>query len=530
MISAATVFVVVALIVFEVLQLYLLYDRKRIQLDENAQRVIEKIAFVHEKQEDYKRFQKIIDRDFSEQYKKILESEFAEIISTEQKVSIRDTNIYVNGRIEPYLIVRGSAKDSLSGIQTEQTTLIKDVRQLRDLFISIDEGNENQKQGKFEVKLNQKLLQQIFKKAKFVNELMLQAFKDNVYSSHEKRIDLLLLDSIIGMELRNADLPQKYSFLIVDAQGKPLAFQNTTRSYQMTMNLDLASKTRLYPNDLINEDLSLCLIFPKERAYILKEMEAYIILTILLFIMLIYAFALMYKTILEQRKIAEMKTDFISNMTHEFKTPISTISLACEAMTDKDMVSAPLGGQIEPYVRMISEENKKLEALVEGILQSATLNKNQIELKKEGVDLVRLLDQLTETMSLRLPSDGRIEKSVKGEPRHIIADAFHTTNLFTNLIDNAIKYRSEKLLVQIEIIFHNKSTVVCVKDNGIGIHKDEYRKIFEKLYRIPTGNIHNVKGFGLGLNYVKVICDEHGWDIKVSNHGGKGSIFTLTIK
>lgn len=518
------------MVLFEVIQLIQLYDRKREQLDENAKRSIEKIAFVHEKGEDFKRFQQIIDKDFSSLYKKILENEFTEILSSEQKVSIQDTSLIQNGKIVPYLIVRGTAKDSLSGVQTEQTTLIKDVRQLRDFFKDPNSSSKKSEGNNIAIHLDQKLLQNVFKKAKFVNELMLQAFKENVYKSPNQRLDIGLLDSVIGNELLKQDLPKNYSFAIMSENGEILNFTKKSRFYNRNINKSNSMSTKLYPTDIINEELTLYLSFPRERAYLLKEMESYIILTGILILLMIATLIFMYKTIVQQRKISEMKTDFISNMTHEFKTPISTISLACEALNDKDVVSNSISATISPFVKMISEENNRLGNLVESILQSAVINKGEIEFKKETVDLILIINNLLKSTVFRMPNNGEIIKKINGTPRTIIADSLHTSNLIANLLDNAIKYSNEVPRIEMNITYNTKTIVLSVKDNGIGIDKQYLPKIFDKLYRIPKGNVHNVKGFGLGLNYVKAICDAHGWEINVSSELGIGTEFKIIIK
>ena len=181
---------VIALLIIEVFQMLQLYDRKTIQLKNNISRCLEKIAFKHEKAEDYKQYMQIVNRDFSGQYRDIIKQEFKNLLPTQESISIQDTNILVRGKIEPYIIIRGKAVDSLSGVSSEQRSMIRDVRQLRELFTHSRNGVMHQDSSELSIQIDQKLMQQIFKKAKFVNELMLQAFKENVYHAPKERIDI----------------------------------------------------------------------------------------------------------------------------------------------------------------------------------------------------------------------------------------------------------------------------------------------------------------------------------------------------
>jgi two-component system phosphate regulon sensor histidine kinase PhoR len=217
-------------------------------------------------------------------------------------------------------------------------------------------------------------------------------------------------------------------------------------------------------------------------------------------------------------------------MTHEFKTPISTISLACEAMNDADMMSDNVES-VKPYVKMIQDENKRLSLLVEQILQSAVLDRGELTLKKEKVLVNEILHEVALHARLRIKSMGGI--LLLDIPTNLIeieADKMHFTNLITNLVDNGIKYSegAPDILIQMKKV--DDQYVISVSDKGIGMKKEHLSKIFDKLYRIPTGNLHNVKGFGLGLSYVKAIAELHKWNITVQSEVGKGTTFNLKIK
>ncbi|MFM1808777.1 MAG: hypothetical protein RLZZ382_2 [Bacteroidota bacterium] len=514
---------------YEVFQLIQLYTQKKTSFNNEAVRAVEKIGYIHEKLVDNQRYNAIIRQDFSAQYKKIIEREFEGMLASNQQISIKDTSIVINNRIEPYLVIKGSTRDTLSGVRTEQTTLIKDVRQLQD-FVSSSKNGSTQVSENITIHLNQKLLQHIFKKAKFMNELMLQAFKENVYNKPQQRINLALLDSVILTELKRQDLPKKYQFTITLEEGTPLTFNDLNEAYTTKKQHVKGFSTVLFPTDKINEKLYLTIYFPKERSFLLKGMKSYFIITGLLGFLMISTLFFLIRTIKEQKEVSEIKSNFNSNMTHEFKTPISTISLACQALSDKDVVSHPTTQEISPYIKMIEEENKRLGNLVEGILQSALISKGDLVLNKEAVNLYEIIQKQVEIATFKKTNRPTILIEQKGDPIELIADKLHLTNLIANLLDNACKYSPQSPIINILISYQNNNIHLFVKDQGIGIPKEYLPKIFDNLYRVPTGDIHNVKGFGLGLSYVKAISDAHGWKIHVESEVGKGTVFELIFK
>jgi two-component system phosphate regulon sensor histidine kinase PhoR len=360
--------------------------------------------------------------------------------------------------------------------------------------------------------------------------MMVEAFRNNVYEAASKRVDPAFLDSVIRTELGNDDLPKKYKFMVADEFGEPIKFAHAPSTYSSKLDTLKTGKTILFPSNILDDDLYLHVWFPEKNAFLFTEMWGPLVISLTLMMLIIVALMFMFKTILTQNKLSEMKNDFISNMTHEFKTPISTISLACEAMEDDDMVSGG-AADMKPYVRMISDENKRLGVLVERILQSAVTDKGQLKLNKESIILQEVIHDVAQNAKLRIQnSGGKIVLELPSELITVDADKMHLTNLISNLVDNAIKYSEKNPQVQIKLGVENKKVLLSVKDAGIGIKKEHLNKIFDKLFRVPTGNLHNVKGFGLGLSYVKAIADLHGWTIGVKSKFGEGSEFTLTIQ
>ena len=223
-----------------------------------------------------------------------------------------------------------------------------------------------------------------------------------------------------------------------------------------------------------------------------------------------------------------MKNDFINNMTHEFKTPISTIALACEALKDNDIKKSDI--IYNNYIGVINEENSRLGKMAEQILQTAVTEKGQLKLKIAQVDMHDIISQAVKSKIIAADEKGgNIEMQLKATKPVLNGDKVHLTNVIVNLIDNAIKYNLNKPHIIINTVNNNGSLLIRVQDNGIGISKSNQKKIFEKLYRVPTGNVHNFKGFGLGLSYVKATMELHNGNISVDSEPGKGSTFTLKL-
>ena len=252
--------------------------------------------------------------------------------------------------------------------------------------------------------------------------------------------------------------------------------------------------------------------------------------SIIVIVLVLIAFVFMFKTIIEQRRLSELKAGFISNMTHEFKTPISTIALACEAMEDSDVNNGKDNSSVLPFIDMIRQENRRLEILVESILESAALEKQNIQWGKEEVNLSEVADKVIENTLFRVGKENcSILLSKPEEPIILLCERLHLRNLLSNIIDNAVKYSIGRASVEVDIKQNQKSIVLSISDSGIGIKKEHIDKIFDKLYRVPTGDIHNVKGFGLGLNYVQRICEGYQWNIKVKSKYGVGTTFVITM-
>jgi len=245
-------------------------------------------------------------------------------------------------------------------------------------------------------------------------------------------------------------------------------------------------------------------------------------------IAIIVVFFYAIRTIISQKEVSEIKNDFINNMTHELKTPISTISLACEALSDSSIAQEP--GISSRYIHMINDENKRLGLLVENVLQSAILDRGAFKLKLEVLDIHQLIASAVNKLEMQVNKrGGQISCNLVADKFNLSLDKVHIGNVVSNLIDNAIKYSEDEPKINITTASQANNFKLTVTDNGIGITLENQKKIFDKLYRVPTGNLHNTKGFGLGLSYVKMIVEKHNGTVFVNSSANKGSTFTIEL-
>lgn len=255
----------------------------------------------------------------------------------------------------------------------------------------------------------------------------------------------------------------------------------------------------------------------------------WIIIGAALFMMIIIAaFYVTVRSLLNQKKLSEIKSDFINNMTHEFKTPLATISLAVDALKNEKVLASP--EKLEYFRSIIKEENVRMNKHVETILQAALMDRQELKLNQEPVHMHEMLAQVLETYQLQLESkNGEVQTLFNAKNDLVSVDEVHFGNLLSNLIDNAIKYSNDTILIKVSTHSTSKQLIIRIEDNGIGMSKETVKRIFEKFYRAHTGNLHNVKGFGLGMSYVKTVIDAHKGKMRVESTLGKGSIFTIEI-
>jgi two-component system phosphate regulon sensor histidine kinase PhoR len=299
-----------------------------------------------------------------------------------------------------------------------------------------------------------------------------------------------------------------------------------------------ANLSYIYPiesmSGSIGENLSpreiLWVIVPNSSGVVLKELRWRIFIAGIFTLIIFAAFYLTVNAMLRQKKLSEIKNDFINNMTHEFKTPLATISLAVDAMKNEKVLSDR--EKMNYFSSIIKEENQRMNRQVETILKAALLEKQEVNLLLKPTHVHDVIKDIADNFTLQLnDKKGRVELDLEATNDLIEADEVHFPNLINNLVDNSVKYSKDNVPPEIKISTqaNGKNMTIKLEDNGIGMTKETVKKIFEKFYRAHTGNVHNVKGFGLGLSYVKTMVDAHGGHIKVDSMLGKGSIFTLEL-
>ena len=304
------------------------------------------------------------------------------------------------------------------------------------------------------------------------------------------------LDSLLSLELSNKGIDIQYFYGVLDQDSDTLVYVQQADATQELLQSDL--RVTLFPNDIIGNINYLIVHFPEQQLYLIRKTWVTLIMALILILIVVLCFAYAIFTIIRQKKLSSVKNDFINNMTHEFKTPISTISLATEALQDPGVAQS--SGVRERYLKIIDTENQRLSRQVEKVLQIASLEKEDFELKIEKVDVHKTIEKALQNIALQVEKKGgRITTDFKANEKLIPADEHHLTNIIYNLLDNANKYSTKPPQISITTTDHaGKGILIRIIDNGIGMTKEVINRIFDKFYRKPTGNLHDVKGFGLG--------------------------------
>lgn len=365
-----------------------------------------------------------------------------------------------------------------------------------------------------------------FNRSRIINDLFDDMFSNRYALQISAEETTKTLDSLLGNELQGHGIKTKYEFGVFNPVMNTLTSEKTGE-YSNSL-LQSPYFFSLFPNDIFLNPDYLLLYFPDQQKYIFSQMNAMLATSTLLIFIIISSFAFTILTVIRQKKLSIMKNDFINNMTHELKTPISTISLACQALSDKDVQKSE--DLYQSYINVIDDENKRLGHMTEKVLQTALIEKGRINLNKTGMDVHELILDTIRKIGLQVEArSGTINTDLQAAYPFLKADKVHLANVFFNLLDNANKYTPVNPRIRVSTENSSHGILVHVEDSGIGISRANQKKIFDNLYRISTGNIHDVKGFGLGLSYVKAIVEKHGGWVTVSSEPKKGSRFTVFI-
>lgn len=324
----------------------------------------------------------------------------------------------------------------------------------------------------------------------------------------------------------------KFEFAISDVEGD---YEFYSPGYEQEFWDTINNKRNYYAilRDTDNLALSetnelLIIIVPDVEKQVWASLRWILVGAITFMLIIIAAFYVTVKTLLNQKKLSQIKSDFINNMTHEFKTPLATISLAVDALRTPKVQANPEKGAY--FTNIIKEENIRMNKHVETILQAAFLEKQELNLNLSKISVHEMIQEVASTFELQLnDKNGKIEFLLNASNYFISGDEAHFRNMISNLIDNAIKYSQVPVHVKISTHSTKNHLVIRIEDNGIGMSKESVKRVFEKFYRAHTGNLHNVKGFGLGMSYVKTVIDAHKGKIKVDSTLGKGTSFTIEV-
>ena len=400
--------------------------------------------------------------------------------------------------------------ETINGIYQSQTEIYQKTE--RKLFNSNVLRGQPSKDAIIRASEEQQKNQQIRRQynSGLLNEVLYDM--ENIFTLQpiEERVDFSTLDDYINIELASNGLDIPYIFMVINKDGRTI-FQNKNFDRQPKVT-DLVTQV-LFPSDPPSRRNYLRIYFPTKMDYITSSVT-FFVPSVLFSLILLLTFTFTIYTIFRQKKLSEMKTDFINNMTHELKTPVSTISLAAQMLKDSEMKKNP---DVYRHISgVINDETRRLGFLVEKVLQISLFEKQKATLKLKEIDANDLLVSIVNTFALKVEKfGGNIDIDLGAEESIIYADEMHITNVLFNLLDNALKYRRNDVALQLmaRTSNNNNKLYISIEDNGIGIKKEHLKKIFERFYRVPTGNIHNVKGFGLGLAYVRKIIEEHGGSI-----------------
>ena len=352
---------------------------------------------------------------------------------------------------------------------------------------------------------------------------------DILYQTNEKplaeRIDFSLMDHDLRTSLKRNGIDIDYHFYVTTSDGREIY----RCSDYTAEGEDFTYKQVLYPNDTQAQMGLLYIHFPEMQKYIFSSVR-FIIPAIVFTLVLLIAFIFTIYTIFRQKRLTEIKNDFINNMTHEFKTPISTISLAAQMLGDGSVTKSE--SMLKHLSGIIVDETKRLRFQVEKVLQMSMFEKKADTFKRKELDANRVIQDIVTTFRLKVETaGGTIDAHVEAAKDMVFVDEMHFTNVVFNLMDNAIKYKHPDRPLQLRVSTESTDSryIIRVADNGIGIMKEDLKKIFEKFYRVHTGNRHDVKGFGLGLAYVKNVVTALGGDIHAESEYGRGTTFIISL-
>ncbi len=443
-------------------------------------------------------------------------------------------NINILGELEQFFAYMSPEQASKLFTPDEMQVLLQEKeRQLKYLSELEDtqKALQNSKRSNFstvisEINLSEDAIDKI-RKANLKIELANQTLEEITAGQQAilDRLDTAEVRKIIRGHLLEKGILESFEIGLLKDDGLFLPIGPVAEQFTLVQK---GIQAKLFPNDIIGRNNYLYIYFPEKGSYVIRQVWLPLSSSLVFIGVIIFCFIYAIKVIIRQKALSDTKNDFINNMTHEFKTPLATVSLAVEALQDPELSAQDKFRS--RYLGIIKDENKRLVAQVENVLQAAALDKKDFKLNIETLNLSEILENTVDHFELLIEKRGGsiifenqlINPTIEG-------DAFHLSHIFNNLLDNANKYSPDEPDIHILAKETSDEFFIQIRDSGIGMSKDSQRKIFDKFYRVPTGNVHDVKGFGLGLSYVKTMLEAHKGDITVSSELGKGSIFTINL-
>lgn len=442
--------------------------------------------------------------------------------NSKQKMKIGHT---ANGmEQEIYVSISGTFSDQSNGQLSGTITSHSKLNYLDATASSCFRPSKDISETYYNIQQKMHLKRQL--KGMNIREMLVKMDTDLASMPIEERLDTALLHYLLAKEFKNAGIDAPFYYSVVNAQNDVI-FLNSNHSIEDNTSL---FKKALFPRDgnYYNTQTNyVCVYFPTKKEIIFKSMKM-AIPSFLLTFMLVITFICTIYVIFRQKRLSEIKNDFINNMTHELKTPISTISLASQMLNDQGVAKTPK--TLSHISGVIVDETKRLSFQVEKVLQMAIFDRDSSRMKCEELDMNDLIQNVVSNFSIKVTNNGgSISTDLNAGKTLVNADKLHLSNVLFNLLDNAHKYKKDEPHITIKTWNDKQKIFIAVIDNGVGISKENLKRIFDKFYRVPTGNIHNVKGFGLGLAYVKTIIENHKGLIKAESELNIGTTFTICL-
>jgi len=446
------------------------------------------------------------------------EAQFKNFFFIDRDVNSNEILLYEHGILEEDYGISSTFFDNGDG---SDTTIIKNYTSKRTTSIFKEDYDLDGKGFRLTPIQRFEKIGGLSRIDKVAMEEMFNTFANRV-PIHE-RVSTQEIELLMQRELENRGIDINFEYGVF-SNGFPTKVKSKKFKYA-EKNI---YKSAMFADFEGNSNFDLLVSFPKKKRFLVQSILGLALLSLLFTLIIVVAYSGAIYQLIKQKQISEIKTDFINNMTHEFKTPIATINLAVEAIRNPKIIGDQ--EKVKRYLQMIRDENKRMHAQVENVLRISKLEKNQLDISKDRVDAHDIIeDAITHVELIVADKGGYIKTHLEAERSEVLANEMHFTNVIVNMLDNAIKYSIEAPKIDVYTERAKNFVIIKVKDQGAGMSKAVLKRVFEKFYREHTGDIHNVKGHGLGLSYVKKIIDDHQGEVYAESEKGKGSTFCIKL-